>query len=650
MRILQRGTDAMETITLTRFLNHFCIDKDKAKKFCFILGAGASRPSGIPTGAELAKQWLGEMQQLAEELGEENIHKQWLEVNEITPENSAQHYSLIYQKRFELFKREGFAFLEKLMEKVEPSCGYSVLAQVLTQKPHKIVITTNFDSLTEDALFIYTNTKPLVIGHESLADFLIKDGTRPTIVKIHRDLLLNPKNTEADTSNMPDKFKDNLKGVFETHIPLVIGYGGNDGSLMKYLEELDPMPEGLFWFYRKGNGLSTRIQSLIEKHNGWAVEILGFDELMIQISKKLKLEMLHKEIVEIARKRAITYREKFEEIASKSDDATKEALTEITGRGEKDWWYYEIVARAEEDIDKRDQIYRKGLEACPNSPELHGSYAIFLWKICNEHDRAETHYKKALELDPKNAICHGGYAVFLTDIRQDYDRAEDYYKQALEAEPNHATNLGNYATFLTDIRHKQDQAEEYFKKALDADPDSVNKLGNYALFLKIIRGDYDQAETFYKKALEADPDDANYLGYYAAFLSDIRQDFGQADKYFKKTLNIDPKNANSLGNYAKHLIVQNKNEQARSFIERSFAFNKSVPHNNGLDLELWFYRYAVFHGEYPETADKIDELLEQGVRSLYWDLTKVLEVAKELGHPDYKRLVEFAERISKPKE
>jgi hypothetical protein len=70
------------TIASKTFLHHFCDRNGQSeKRFCFILGAGASRASGIKTAAELAKQWIGEIEERypGEELelwyGEKNIDK-----------------------------------------------------------------------------------------------------------------------------------------------------------------------------------------------------------------------------------------------------------------------------------------------------------------------------------------------------------------------------------------------------------------------------------------------------------------------------------------------------------------------------------------------------------------------------------------------
>jgi len=247
----------MKKISLQTFLYHFSNNHRKDKKYCFILGAGASKQSGIPTGAELVKQWMADLNKM---LPVDQL-KQWKSEKKILDDNLAEHYSEIYDKRFELDKKEGYAFLEQLMEGKDPSCGYSVLAQILASTNHNIVITTNFDSLTEDALFIYTRKKPLVIGHEALAHYIDLFMDRPVVVKIHRDLYLAPKSTTEETSILEKNFGDNLANIFKYYTPIVIGYGGNDGSLMGFLESLDVIEGGIFWFYRE-TGSTTIISGL----------------------------------------------------------------------------------------------------------------------------------------------------------------------------------------------------------------------------------------------------------------------------------------------------------------------------------------------------------------------------------------------------
>lgn len=596
----------MKKISLKKFIAHFGENLRKEKRFCFILGAGASKSSGIPTGWDLVQQWVKELN----ETDKEDFTK-WREEKGIQEDDYASHYSEIFDKRFELSKKNGFAFLEQTMENKEPSCGYSVLAQILAGGNHNIVITTNFDSLTEDALFIYTNKKPLVIGHASLANYISTNLSRPIIIKIHHDLLLSPKNGEIDVACMDENFSKNLKDVFKYYTPLVIGYGGNDGSLMNFLDKLDHFEEGLFWFFMNENEPKKEIIDFVSKSNGRFVPINGFDDLMIQLGDKLKLEKLDSEIEKIAKDRADNYRKQIEEISNRktTDDVTKEAMTNIASRGPLTWWNYQLLAQKEKDIEKANEVYLKGIKEFPQSSGLIGNYALFLHEIRKRYDEAEEFYLKVLEIAPEDATFNGNYALFLTDIRKNYDEAERYYLKALEIEPEGANNNANYAIFLSDIRKR-----------------------------------YDESEKYYLKAIENDSQNTNYIGNYAIFLSETRKRYYEAEQYYIKILVINPENANINGNYAKLLVICNRKDEAIKYINKAFELNKEV--ENGLLIELWFYCYSIFPQEFPQSKMKLEELLAKGIKSIRWDLSEILKIAEKENHPDYAQLVEFAKQIT----
>ncbi|MBK7853518.1 MAG: hypothetical protein IPJ79_00115 [Bacteroidetes bacterium] len=81
------------------------------------------------------------------------------------------------------------------MKEAKPSFGHFVLAQILSRYTGHCVLTTNFDSLVESSVYQFTNKTPLVCGHESLSGYARPSNTHPLVIKIHRDLLLNPKAT-----------------------------------------------------------------------------------------------------------------------------------------------------------------------------------------------------------------------------------------------------------------------------------------------------------------------------------------------------------------------------------------------------------------------------------------------------------------------
>lgn len=563
----------MKEISLKKFINHFGENLRNEKRFCFILGAGASKSSGIPTGGELVQQWIKELKE-----SDEEDSKNWIKEKGILENDYASHYSEIFEKRFEFSKKDGFAFLENIMEGVEPSCGYSVLAQILERGKHNIVITTNFDSLTEDALFIYTHKKPLVIGHASLADYISTNLTRPIIIKIHHDLFFSPKNSPDEVACLEPNFSKNLRDIFKYYTPLVIGYGGNDGSLINYLKELDHFEEGIFWFDINKGGLKKDIIDLIEKHDGYFTQIKGFDDLMIILGDNLKLEKLDTTIEKIAKNRADNYRKQIERITKQdtTDNETKEAMNSIASRGLKTWWNYALMASEEKDPTKVNEIYLQGIKEFPKSPELFTYYAIFNKNISKQYDEAEKYFLKALEIEPKNASWNCNYAAFLHIERNKYDEAEKYYLIAVKLEPNNPIFTGNYAIFLSDVRKQFDKAENYFLKSLEIDPLSIY----------------------------------------------------------------------TTSNYAKYLIINNKRNEALVYINKTFWLNKEV--EKTVDLELWFYCYAIFPNEYPQSKKKIEELLAKGIKSIGWDFSEILKISQKENHPDYDQLIEFTKRITEP--
>ncbi|MFA7092810.1 MAG: SIR2 family protein, partial [Arcobacteraceae bacterium] len=244
---------------LIRFLKD-SIEPNSSIHCGFILGAGASIQSGIPTGSKLAKKWFDEIK---EDTKKEEFNS-WIKEKNISESNLAEPYTKIFAKRFEVDYRAGYEELQRYMDKAEPSIGYSFLAQFLSKTSHKFIITTNFDTMVEDALFGLKEAKPLVLGHELLSKYINPTSpTRPTIIKIHKDFLLDPYNTEETINELDKQWQESLKPLLNEHSMIVIGYGGNDDSLMNYLKEMKER-KPIYWCYRDDKQkLSSKIIDIL---------------------------------------------------------------------------------------------------------------------------------------------------------------------------------------------------------------------------------------------------------------------------------------------------------------------------------------------------------------------------------------------------
>jgi len=479
-------------------------------RYGFILGAGASVASGIPSGYKLARKWYEEIK---DSIGDEAL-KEWTDtIDGFNIENIAASYTKIFKKRFEVDYHLGYQELQRYMDNAKPSIGYSFLSQVLDKTANKFVITTNFDTMTEDALFELGNAKPLVLGHEVLSKFInAVTPTRPTIIKIHRDFLFDPYNTDEEIEELDKQWQESLEPVLAENAMVVLGYGGNDESLMNYLKDIETR-KPIYWCYRKEDELSERIKELLTEKD-FVIQITSFDKFMLLLSDRLGFEALVDQgnieksmIVENAIENATLYAKQLEKLAKEELNSNEQkAIKKLL----PSWWDYELAIKNEIDIDKKDSLYQEGLEAHPKSYELMINYAIFLQDMRKEYDKAKEYYLESLKVAPNDANTNGSYAIFLQDMRKEYDKAEEYYQKALKIDSNHIAINARYASFLQDIRKEYNKAEEYYLKALEVDPNHAIINGNYAQLL-LSQGKQVKAERYIDIAFKNQTDENDLI-------------------------------------------------------------------------------------------------------------------------------------------
>ena len=306
----------------------------------------------------------------------------------------------------------------------------------------------------------------------------------------------------------------------------MLGYEGNDGSLMGFLQSLpDHIPDRVFWcVYAPGakpsdclNRVSTEVREYVRARRGRFIPIRGFDELMAKLLSKLRekgsVPDLYERLKERARQRERNYddqqRRLFEASAphdesnegrTTSDEALREAVSEIaSSRKDKPWWVWYDEATAAPDAKTKEAIYRQAVEALPDSADLLRAYALFLDRE-GKMDSAEKFYLQALEKDPKAAITLVFYAEFLVKVGKNMDMAEEYFRRSLDVDPNDSFALTSYADFLESVRKDMDKAEEYYQRAVEADPHSEYARRWYANFLRSVRLDTKKADELERRA------------------------------------------------------------------------------------------------------------------------------------------------------
>ena len=630
------------------------------RKFCFVLGAGASLESGIPASEILVKQWD---QTLQNRYGE--AHQTWLRQHGIDDSNRSDHYCKYYGKVYEGDRRTaGLNFLESLMEGKVPSFGYAVLADFLVNTTNNMVVTTNFDHLLEDAITYYTDKIPFVIGHDTLAAYMGIDIKRPVIVKVHGDLRFAPANSEDEVGKLSPAWEKPLKAIMENYHLVFMGYAGNDAGLMDFLTEQAENPGQKmltpYWMLYSGTEPSEKILTFVRTAKGEFVRHQGFDHFMLKLGAKAGYRtMSRKGFLKRAWNRWTIYQNQLDragqkeverqepsnrekgtekndtsecpspppgssimddlktiqgnvispsvflaDIWSEPYDHQKKRIEEAMQKYPSDAWImgtYALIETEAKHADQANDLYQQALKIDPQNVRNLGNYATFLCNNKQDMDRAEEFYKQAIDADPKHTLHLGNYATFLCDNKKDMAAAEEFYKRAIDADPKHANNLGNYANFLCDDKQDMAAAEEFYKRAIDADPKHALHLGNYAVFLKNEKKDMAAAEEFYKRAIDADPKHALHLSNYAVFLCDNKKDMAAADEFYKRAIDADPKDSTNLGNYALFLENDRKNPEQAETIYKSAL--ERCPDNVRL-LRL----YARFLRLYRKNKTKAQEL------------------------------------------
>ena len=358
------------------------------------------------------------------------------------------------------------------MERCEPSLGYHTLAKLLTENNlNNLVITTNFDSLVEDALFLYTDKKPLVVGHESLADYMDANIQRPIVAKVHRGLMYAPFNSPETTSELKAEWQRALSYALNTYTPVVIGYAGGDHSLMSFLEdEATTIRNSVYWCYLGKPALSDLpeegIRQFVEKRNGYFVAIDGFDALMVEIGKTLygdaiRPSVTEKRLKEKHDRRVRQYNEQWDNLNSKPE--IQEVLQEMNAEEKRE----EEQREKEQALTAWDHI-RRGIRA----------------KEEGKMEEAIQEYSKAINKDPRNAAAYNNRGIVYDDLEQ-YEKAIEDYNKAIELDSNYAAAYNNRGVIYNALG-QYEKAIECYTQAIKLDPKYKTAYQNRAKAYRVI--------------------------------------------------------------------------------------------------------------------------------------------------------------------
>ena len=254
--------------------------------FTLFLGAGASVTSGIRHAGELISEWRDTYSDMH---GEDKLTAQYWY-------GKSNEYSELFESLYDQpsQRRE---LIETYIDEGVPSWGYIYLVNLLIENCFNTVFTTNFDDLLNEACYSYSkNLRPIVSAHDSSISSVRLTSARPKIIKLHGDFLFdNIKNTVRELESLEDNMRSKFKQFASEFGMIVVGYAGNDRSVMDTLNTLlhtdSSFPHGIYWCVLKGEVVSSEVENLSRFPRFHIVEIDGFDNFFAELHDSLDLKL-----------------------------------------------------------------------------------------------------------------------------------------------------------------------------------------------------------------------------------------------------------------------------------------------------------------------------------------------------------------------
>ncbi len=256
--------------------------------FALLIGAGASASSGVKTSSQMIIEWRHQMYKHSKI---SNPFKEWLEEQDWYEDD--EEYSILFEKVYDQPSQRRI-YIEECVTEAKPSWGYIYLSNIIAHNYFNAVFTPNFDDLMNEACFLYADLRPIVCAHDSAVAEIRVTSARPKIIKLHGDFLYDSiKNTIRETETLEKNMRDKIMQFSREYGLVVIGYGGNDRSIMDILDMMlrteGYFPNGLYWCKREGDKVSKKLDRLMRRENTCWVDIEGFDEFMAELHQGLGL-------------------------------------------------------------------------------------------------------------------------------------------------------------------------------------------------------------------------------------------------------------------------------------------------------------------------------------------------------------------------
>lgn len=259
--------------------------------FALLLGSGLSRAAEIPTGWEIT---LDLIRRIAAAQGTESSSDWAAWYRQQTGEEP--NYSALLEE-IATSAEERRSILHNYIEPSEhdrnegrkvPTAAHRAIAQLVQGGYIRVIVTTNFDRLLENALREIGIEPTVIASPDALAGAEPLSHSACYILKLHGDYKdARILNTDRELSDYPHQYNQLLDRIFDEHGLIVAGWSGEwDQALRNSILRAPNRRYSVFWTSR--SALRSGTQELVDHRRARVVTITDADSFFTTLRERVQ--------------------------------------------------------------------------------------------------------------------------------------------------------------------------------------------------------------------------------------------------------------------------------------------------------------------------------------------------------------------------
>ena len=258
--------------------------------YALLLGSGISKPAQIPTGWDIVIDLIGRTAALRGDdklddpggwyrntFGKDADYSSLLDALAKTQAERQQLLRAYFEPN-EQDREEGLK---------KPTAAHQSIASLVARGYVKVILTTNFDRLTEQALEIIGIIPTVISNSDQLHGAIPLQHSNCTIIKINGDYVDSRiRNTTAELENYEPEMEQLLDRVFDEYGLIICGWSGEwDIALRRAIERCKSRRFTTYWTSISEAG--DKAKRIITNRQGQLIRVESADTFFTQLEEKV---------------------------------------------------------------------------------------------------------------------------------------------------------------------------------------------------------------------------------------------------------------------------------------------------------------------------------------------------------------------------